>query len=93
MTIQELKKVYNLSDEQMEKIRDAMDFAYKAIQLDGPDCQSIFEHKIAEIVGAVEGDWHVAEEFALAFYSIGKWVDVFSEFYGSDLQYKDIIKK
>lgn len=93
MSIQELKKQYKLTEEQMEQIRNAMEIAYKSIQNDLPGRQSSFEHRMAKIVGAQEGNWHVAEEFAQTYFEAGKWTDVFLEFYGGDSKFKSYIEE
>ena len=45
----------------MKKIRDAMDAAQRAIEADIPGRRSHFEHKLADIVGALEGNYYVGE--------------------------------
>lgn len=40
VTVKELKKNYNLNEEQMKKIRDAMDAAQRAIEADIPGRRS-----------------------------------------------------
>lgn len=77
ITIKELKKDYKLNDEQMKKIRDAMDVAEKAIEADVPGRRSHYEHKLADIVGALEGNYYVGEEFAEAYFNERKWINVF----------------
>lgn len=91
MTIQELKKAYKLSENQMKQIRDAMEIAYKSIQIDMPGRQSSFEHRIEKIVGADEGNWYIAEDFAQAFYAEHKWPEVFLDFYSSDAKFKSFL--
>ena len=93
LTVKELKKNYKLNEEQMMKIRDAMVAAQRAIEADVPGCQSHFEHKLANIVGALEGNNYVGEEFAEAYFRERKWVDVFLSFYGNDLKFRDLVEK
>ena len=93
LTVKELKKNYKLNEEQMKEIRDAMDVAQRAIEADVPGCQSHFEHKLANIVGALEGNNYVGEEFAEAYFRERKWVDVFLSFYGNDLKFRDLVEK
>ena len=50
----------------MKKIRDAMDVAEKAIEADVPGRRSHYEHKLADIVGALEGNYYVGEEIGRA---------------------------
>ena len=45
VTVKELKKNYNLNEEQMKKIRDAMDAAQRAIEADIPGRRSHFEQQ------------------------------------------------
>ena len=93
LTVKELTKNYNLNEEQMKKIRDAMDAAQRAIEADVPGRQSHFEHKLADIVGALEGNYYVGEEFAEAYFNERKWVDVFLNFYGNEPKFQDLVKE
>ena len=93
LTVKELKNNYNLNEEQMKKIRDAMDVAQRAIEADVPGRRSYYEHKLADIVGACEGNYYVGEEFAEAYFWERKWVDVFLNFYGNDLKFRDLVEK
>lgn len=93
VTLKELKKNYNLNEEQMKKIRDAMNVAQRAIEADVPGRRSHFEHKLAEIVGALEGNYYVGEEFAEAYFNERKWVDVFLNFYGNEPKFQDLVKE
>lgn len=46
VTVKELKKNYNLNEEQMKKIRDAMDVAQRAIEADVAGRRSHFEERV-----------------------------------------------
>ena len=41
----------------------------RAIEADIPGRRSHFEHKLADIVGALEGNYYVGEEFAEAYFN------------------------
>lgn len=93
ITIKELKKNYGLSEEQMRQVRDAMEIAQKSIDVDAPGRRSRFENRLVKIVGAKEGNYFVGEEFAEAYFLERKWVDVFLDFYGDELKFRDTVEK
>ena len=92
ITIEELKKNYGLDEDQMRKIRDAMEIAQKSIVIDAPGRRSHFENRLAKIVGVQEGNYYIGEEFAEAYFLERKWVDVFLDFYGDELKFKDTVE-
>lgn len=92
ITIEELKKNYDLNEEQMKQIRDAMEIAQKSIEIDAPERRSRFENRLVKIVGAQEGNYYVGEEFAEAYFLERKWVDVFLDFYGDELKFRDVVE-
>ena len=92
-SVKEMQKHYHLSEKRMNDSRDAMEAAHKAIEADAPGRKSIFEKRIAEIVGANMGSWYEAEDFAQAFFCEGKWENVFIEFYSDELKFQNFMSE
>ena len=91
-TIQGLKQLYRLTEEQMAEIRKIMRLASEEIRSSVPHAKSNYERRMIRLLKVPEGDWEAAEVFAEVFSREKDSVsaeDVFNTFYRTGSKFRN----
>ena len=78
---------YGITRKQYEQIMDLMDQYRKRIWNKEECNSSEFEMDLYGILPDHDGNYHMCEEFAKAFYDDGRWQEVFIKLYGDNPKY------